>query len=193
MPYASTSSMAGKVIAITGGASGIGLATAKLLASRGASLSLADVSEEGLNAALKMIRSEHDIEIMTVALDVRKPEHVNAWIKETVSRFGKLDGAANIAGVIPKNIGQGGIAEVEDEEWAFIIGVNLTGVMHCMRAQIRSIADGGSIVNAASIAGLQGRPNNAAYSASKHGVIGLTKSAAKEIGHRGVRVNSFAP
>ncbi|OAL43631.1 NAD(P)-binding protein [Pyrenochaeta sp. DS3sAY3a] len=193
MPYASTSSMAGKVIAITGGASGIGLATAKLLASRGASLSLADVSEEGLKAALEMIRSEHDIEIMTFALDVRKPEQVNAWIKETVSKFGKLDGAANIAGVIPKNIGQGGIAEVEDEEWDFIIGVNLTGVMHCMRAQMRSIADGGSIVNAASIAGLQGRANNAAYSASKHGVIGLTKSGAKEMGHRGVRVNSFAP
>lgn len=87
----------------------------------------------------------------------------------------------------------GGIAELEAEEWNFVIGVNLTGVMHCLRAQMKAISDGGSIVNAASIAGLQGRPNNAAYSASKHGVIGLTKSAAKEIGARGVRVNSFAP
>ncbi|KAF2713315.1 ABA4 protein [Pleomassaria siparia CBS 279.74] len=193
MPYASTSSMADKVVAITGGASGIGLATAHLLASRGASLSLADVSESGLEAASKTIRAKHNIEILTFTLDVRKPEQVDFWIAETVSRFGKLDGAANIAGVIPKNIGVGGIAEMEVEEWDFVIGVNLTGVMHCMRAQMRVIADGGSIVNASSIAGLIGRPNNAAYAASKHGVIGLTKSAAKEIGVRGVRVNSFAP
>ena len=185
--------MTGKVIAITGGASGIGLATAHLLAGRGATLSLADVSDPGLEAASKAIKAEHDVEILTFALDVRNPEQVNTWIKETIDRFGKLDGAANIAGVIPKSIGLGGIAEIEAEEWDFIIGVNLTGVMHCMRAQMKAISDGGSIVNASSIAGLTGRPNNAAYAASKHGVIGLTKSAAKEIGVRGVRVNSFAP
>ena len=71
--------------------------------------------------------------------------------------------------------------------------MNLTGIMHCMRAQMKVIANGGSIVNAASIAGLQGRPKNGAYSVSKHGVIGLTRSAAKEIGVRGVRVNAIAP
>ncbi|KAF2821731.1 3-oxoacyl-reductase [Ophiobolus disseminans] len=193
MPYSSTGSMTSKVIAITGGASGIGLASAHLLASRGATLSLADVSQHGLESALKAIKAKHDVEILTFALDVRNTEQVDAWIKETVRRFGKLDGAANIAGVIPKSIGVGGLAEQEEEEWEFIIGVNLTGVMHCMRAQMRVIADGGSIVNASSIAGITGRRNNAAYSASKHGVIGLTKSAAKEIGSRGVRVNSFAP
>ncbi|CAO2648202.1 Nn.00g074690.m01.CDS01 [Neocucurbitaria sp. VM-36] len=193
MPYSPSSSMTGKVIALTGGASGIGLATAHLLASRGATLSLADVSNHGLQDASKAIKDKHNVEVLTFALDVRKPEQVDAWIKETVAKFGKLDGAANIAGVIPKTIGVGGIAELEAEEWNFIIGVNLTGVMHCMRAQMRAISDGGSIVNASSIAGLTGRPNNAAYAASKHGVIGLTKSAAKEIGARGVRVNSFAP
>jgi len=193
MPYLPTSSLTGKVIAITGGASGIGLATAQLLASRGATLSLADVSDQGLEAASKAIKAKHDVEILTFPLDVRSREQVDNWIKETVAKFGKLDGAANIAGVIPKNIGVGGIPELEEEEWEFIIGVNLTGVMHCMRAQMKAISDGGSIVNASSIAGLQGRPNNAAYAASKHGVIGLTKSAAKEIGVRGVRVNSFAP
>lgn len=193
MHYAPTSSMAGKVVAITGGASGIGLATAHLLASRGASLSLADVFENGLDAASKAIKTKHNVEILTFVLDVRKPAQVDAWITETVSKLGKLDGAANIAGVIPKTIGVGGIAEMTVEEWDFVIGVNLTGVMHCMRAQMKSIADGGSIVNASSIAGLTGRPNNGAYAASKHGVIGLTKSAAKEIGSRGVRVNSFAP
>ncbi|KAJ4369564.1 hypothetical protein N0V83_005326 [Neocucurbitaria cava] len=193
MPYSPSSSMTGKVIAITGGASGIGLATAHLLASRGATLSLADVSEQGLQDASKSIKAKHNVDILTFVLDVRKPEQVDGWIEETVAKFGKLDGAANIAGVIPKTIGVGGIAELEAEEWNFVIGVNLTGVMHCLRAQMKAISDGGSIVNAASIAGLQGRPNNAAYSASKHGVIGLTKSAAKEIGAKGVRVNSFAP
>lgn len=185
--------MTGKVVAITGGASGIGLATAHLLASRGATLSLADVSDKGLDAASQAIKAKHGVDVLTYPLDVRKGEQVDAWINETISKFGRLDGAANIAGVIPKTIGVGGIAELEEEEWEFIIGVNLTGVMHCMRAQMKAISDGGSIVNAASIAGLTGRANNAAYAASKHGVIGLTKSAAKEIGARGVRVNSFAP
>lgn len=193
MAYLATSTMSGKVVAITGGASGIGLATAFLLASRGATLSLADVSEPGLETASKAIKSKHNVEVLTCALDVRNTQQVDAWIQETIAQFGKLDGAANIAGVIPKSIGLGGIAQMEEDDWNFVIGVNLTGVMHCMRAQIRVISDGGSIVNAASIAGLIGRPNNAAYAASKHGVIGLTKSAAKEVGSRGVRVNSFAP
>ena len=193
MPYSPTSSMTGKVIAITGGASGIGLATAHLLASRGATLSLADVSESGLETASTAIKATHDVEILIFSLDVRNADQVDTWIKKTIVQFGKLDGAANIAGVIPKSIGVGGVAEMEAEEWEFIIGVNLTGVMHCMRTQMRTISDGGSIVNASSIAGLTGRPNNAAYAASKHEVIGLTKSAAKEIGTRGVRVNAFAP
>jgi|TARA_R110002003_G_scaffold206_25_gene15914 NAD(P)-dependent dehydrogenase (short-subunit alcohol dehydrogenase family) len=193
MSYSATSTMSGKVVAITGGASGIGLATAFLLASRGATLSLADVSESGLDAASKEIKSKHDVEVLTFPLDVRNTQQVDAWIQDTIVQFGKLDGAANIAGVIPKSIGLGGIAQLEEDDWNFVIGINLTGVMHCMRAQMRVISDGGSIVNAASIAGLTGRPNNAAYAASKHGVIGLTKSAAKEVGGRGVRVNSFAP
>lgn len=193
MPYSANSTMKGRVVAVTGGASGIGLATAFLLASRGATLSLADVSEAGLEAASQAIKSKHDVEVLTFPLDVRNTQQVDTWIQETIVRFGKLDGSANIAGVIPKNIGLGGIADMEEDDWDFVIGVNLTGVMHCMRAQMRVISDGGSIVNAASIAGLQGRPNNAAYTASKHGVIGLTKSAAKEVGQRGVRVNSFAP
>ncbi|KAF2025802.1 NAD(P)-binding protein [Setomelanomma holmii] len=185
--------MVGKVVAITGGASGIGLATAHLLASRGATLSLVDISDRGLEAASTAIRTKYNVDILTFALDVRNAQQVNTWIQETIERFGKLDGSANIAGVISKAIGVGGIADMDEGDWDFVIGVNLTGVMHCMRAQMRAISDGGSIVNAASTAGLTGRPNNAAYAASKHGVIGLTKSAAKEIGVRGVGVDSFAP
>lgn len=92
----------GKVIAITGGASGIGLSCAKLLSSLGAKVSLGDVSEEGLDLAAKEIRLSGG-EVLTKAIDVRKRETVDAWIQETVDHFGKLDGAANMAGVIGKN------------------------------------------------------------------------------------------
>jgi NAD(P)-dependent dehydrogenase (short-subunit alcohol dehydrogenase family) len=185
--------LAGKVIAVTGAASGIALATAHLLASRGATLSLADVQEEALAAASSEISKIHKTQIHTFVLDVRSRESVDSWTAEIIQKFGKLDGAANLAGVIGKSIGIHGVADIVEEEWDFIIGVNLTGVMHCMRAQMNVIEEGGSIVNAASIAGLMGRAKNGAYSASKHGVIGLTRSAAKEIGVKGVRVNCIAP
>ncbi|KPM41133.1 hypothetical protein AK830_g5384 [Neonectria ditissima] len=187
--------LAGKVIAITGAASGIGLATAKLLASRGARISIADVSQAGLETARKAIEAEHGAEVLAFPLDVRDYEQVLAWIAQTVARFGRLDGAANLAGVVPKSIGgDGGAIENQDfGEWEFVFGVNATGLMHCMKAQIRSISDRGSIVNASSIAGLMGREKNGAYSASKHAVLGLTRSAAKDVGARGVRVNAICP
>jgi NAD(P)-dependent dehydrogenase (short-subunit alcohol dehydrogenase family) len=186
-------SLKGKVFAITGAASGIGLATAHLLASRGAALSLADMQEAVLRDVAADISAKYQVEALPFAVDVRKTASVDAWIADTVAKFGHLSGAANLAGVIGKSIGLRGLKDLEEEEWEFIIGVNLTGVMHCMRAQLQSIEEGGSIVNAASIAGLMGRANNAAYTASKHGVVGLTRSAAKEEGHRGVRVNCIAP
>lgn len=82
---------------------------------------------------------------------------------------------------------------MDSGEWEFIMDVNLKGIMHCMQAELKVISDNGSIVNAASVAGLQGMANNAVYTASKHGVIGLTRSAAKETGKQGIRVNCFAP
>jgi NAD(P)-dependent dehydrogenase (short-subunit alcohol dehydrogenase family) len=181
-----------KVIVITGAASGMGLETAKLLSSKGAKVSLADVQEKPLNEAVEAITSAGGTAIGTI-VDVRNRAQVEAWIKKTVDTFGKLDGAANIAGVIGKNIGVTPIEEFEDDEWEFVVGVNQTGLFNCLRAQIPHLNEGASVVNASSVAGLIGFPRNAAYVATKHAVIGLTKTAAKELGPRGIRCNCFCP
>jgi NAD(P)-dependent dehydrogenase (short-subunit alcohol dehydrogenase family) len=186
-------SFTGKVIAITGGASGIGLSTAKLLAARGAAVSIADVQQKALDEAKAAILAEtKDAKVLVFALDVQKNDTVVAWIAKTVETFGGLDGIANIAGVF-KAIPDHSIEKEEDDHWNFLLGVNLTGVMNCMRAAVPHMKSGGSIVNASSILGLEGAAGRAAYCASKHGVIGLTRATAKDVGKRGIRVNCFAP
>jgi NAD(P)-dependent dehydrogenase (short-subunit alcohol dehydrogenase family) len=182
-----------KVIAITGASSGIAYATAHYLAERGAHLSIADINDEPLERIAQDIKTQHNVEVIYFKVDVRNVDEVDTWITGTIEKLGRLDGAANLAGVIGKTIGLNGVDNCDEEDWDLNISVNLTGMMHCMRAQMKVIADGGSIVNASSIAGRIGRPLAAAYAASKHGVVGLTRSAAKEIGKRGVRVNNVAP
>lgn len=209
--------MEGKVVAITGGASGIGLATAKLLASRGARVSICDVChQEKLNEAATSIREAafRGDEIMALRCHVRDVLQVSGWLKATVDKFGRLDHVANVAGVIRSSK----VEDHDEELWDFVIGVNLTveplsftpwlvrimhhadwrgwqGTMHVLRESIKLMPDhaGRSIVAVASIAGLQGLPAMAAYCASKHGVIGLARSMAKEVASRGIRVNCVAP
>lgn len=111
-------------------------------------------------------------------------------IAGTIKQFGAVDCAANIAGI---DMGFTDVTDLEHETWDKIIAVNLTGVMYCVRAQTRVMTRGGSIVNAASLAGIMGRPGIGAYACSKHGVVGLTKTVAKEVGARGIRVNAVAP
>ncbi|KAF2019821.1 NAD(P)-binding protein [Aaosphaeria arxii CBS 175.79] len=187
--------MTSKVIALTGGAAGIGLATASLLVSQGAKVAISDVNATNLRTAEASLREQckDGGEILATVVDVRRRDQVDGWIAEVVEKFGKLDGAANLAGVIPKSINIERVEDLNDEDWQFVLDVNITGVMQCMRAEIRQMNENGSIVNAASIAGLGGFPKNAAYTVAKHGVIGITKTAAKEVGDRSIRVNCIAP
>ncbi|KAI6781277.1 Levodione reductase-like protein [Emericellopsis cladophorae] len=193
VPHPSPSmSLAGKVFTITGGASGIGLATAKYLSARGAAVALADVDPAAMEAT-RAYFTPLNVPFMIRSVDISQREQVDAWIDEVVTTYGRLDGAANVAGVIGKVHGTHAVTELDDGEWSRIIAVNLTGTMYCLRAQLRKIVDGGSIVNISSIHGLKGFARHAAYDASKHGLIGLTRSAAQEVGHREIRVNAVAP
>lgn len=183
----------GKVIALTGAASGIGYETSLLLAQQGAYLSLADLNEDALKEKVLEIEKVSTGKVFSTAIDVRKDDQVNAWIAKTVEKFGKLDGAVNLAGVIPKGINKDRVQDLDNEDWHFVLDVNLHGVMYCMRAQLQNMNQKGSVVNAASICGVIGFPKNAAYTASKHAVIGLSRAAAKEVGEREIRVNCIAP
>lgn len=182
-----------KVIAITGAASGIGYETSLLLARQGAYLSIADVNEAALKEKAAEIEKVSTGKVLATTVDVRKDEEVNSWIKKTVEIFGKLNGAVNLAGVVPKVINKERVEDLNNEDWHFVLDVNLHGVMHCMRAELQNMNERGSLVNAASICGVIGFPKNAAYTASKHAVIGLSRAAAKEVGDREIRVNCIAP
>lgn len=128
-------------------------------------------------------------EVMTTVVDVRNADACNSWIADTVKRFGRLDGAANLAGVFKALP----LSEEDGSAWEFMISVNLTGAKNCMQAQLQHLKAGGSIVNTASILGITGAAAATAYSVSKHGVVGLTRSTAKEYGPKGIRINGIAP
>jgi NAD(P)-dependent dehydrogenase (short-subunit alcohol dehydrogenase family) len=184
--------MQGKVIALSGGASGIGLGTAEVLFARGASIGIGDIDQTALDNASKIF-SQHPERVLLTRLDVSKRASVDAWISAIVAKFGRLDGAANSAGVIGKHHGTRGVQELEDEQWDLVIGVNLTGMMYCLRAQLKAMEGPGSIVCVSSVQGTLGFAKHAAYSASKHGILGLVKSAAQEVGEREIRVNAVTP
>ncbi|KAK8100344.1 hypothetical protein PG999_010718 [Apiospora kogelbergensis] len=185
-------SLEGMVFALTGAARGIGLATAQILSKKGATVCVADVNPDQLKKTEEYF-SALNVPFSVTKVDVTKRDEVDSWIKGVVEKYGKLDGAANCAGIIGKHHGLRAVAELEDSEWHQIMAVNLTGTMYCLRAELQKVVDGGSIVNVSSIQGIQGFALHGAYSASKHGVIGLTKAAAKEVGPRQIRVNAVAP
>ncbi|TAL01904.1 MAG: glucose 1-dehydrogenase [Rhodospirillaceae bacterium] len=185
-------SLKGRVAIVTGGGMGMGAATARLMAARGACVVVSDTNEKAARETVAMIAADGGTAEAVVA-DVARESDVEAMIAQTVGRFGKLDCAVNNAAIAPDNAP---IAEADMAVFDRLIAVNLRGVMLCMKYEIRHFLKrkaAGAIVNIGSVSSQRPQAFNAAYVASKHGVVGLTKTGSLEYASHGIRVNAVLP
>lgn len=187
----------GKAALVTGGASGIGRATSLAMSREGARVAVADRTEEGAAATVALINAAGG-QALAIGGDVTNENDVAAMVARTVAAFGRIDCAFNNAGIAGRAVGPGGQRTHELSEASFngMLAVNLTGVFLCLKhevAQMLKQGGGGAIVNTASIAGVVGLPMSSHYVSAKHGVVGLTKTAAMEYAQDGIRVNCVNP
>jgi NAD(P)-dependent dehydrogenase (short-subunit alcohol dehydrogenase family) len=184
-------SFEGKVVLVTGAAGGIGRAAALAFGKAGACVVVADVSVDGGHATAAMI-VEQGGKALFVQTNITKANEVEALIDKVVNHYGRLDCAFNNAGIEEEHLP---LADTDEAQFDRIMNVNVKGTWLCMKYEIRQMLKQGhgSIVNTASVAGLVGAPTQPAYAASKHAVVGMTKTAAAEYGRAGIRINSVCP
>ncbi|MEF8812955.1 MAG: glucose 1-dehydrogenase [Halovenus sp.] len=186
------SSVENGVVVVTGGSSGIGERTAIEFAAEGAQVVVADVNEDGGTETVATIEDEGGT-ARFVRTDVTDPDDTRAMVEAAFDAYGRLDYAFNNAGVDGELLP---VTDYPDDDWDRVVSVNLSGVFNCMKAELNRMQkqdSGGVIVNNASVFGKVGFANSSAYVAAKHGVLGLTKTAALENGETGVRINAICP
>jgi NAD(P)-dependent dehydrogenase (short-subunit alcohol dehydrogenase family) len=183
----------GKSVVVTGAASGLGRAAAERVAGEGANLLLVDLNADALDDAKAAVEGSGGAgRIVQHASDVSDPAAVRAYVSRAVDEFGAIDGFFNNAGIEGR---QNLTEDYSDDEFARVLSVNLNGVFYGMAAVLKVMRDQGhgSIVNTASVGGIRGIGNQSGYSASKHGVVGLTRNSAVEYGQFGISINAIAP
>jgi 3-oxoacyl-[acyl-carrier protein] reductase len=176
-----------KVVMVTGGAAGIGRVTAESFAKEGARIAICDVNPAAGEAAAKALGPEASFQ----QVDVASNAAVSGWIEGVLDKYGQIDVLVNNAGITRDGL----IMRMKEEDWDAVISVNLKSAFNCIKAVSKIMVKqrSGRIINLASVVGVMGNPGQANYVASKAGMIGLTKTVAKELGARGITVNAVAP